>query len=507
MNRSLLPASGRGDEGAKALLPLDGYVRVSRVGPRAKASFISPDLQEEQIRAYAAARSREVGLLHVELDRSGTDSSRPRFREALRRVCEGESGGVIVAKLDRFGRSAPDALDAIRQIHEAGGEFASVEDGFDSSTPFGKAMMTILLALAELEVARIREGWEQANRRAVGRGIHPAPYPATGYKRSASGRLVPDFPAASAVAEIFKRRAGGASYDALARFLEESEVITSRGNRTWTGKTVFRMITNPVYTGEARYGQFRNANAHEPLVSRHLWISVQPGMPGRAPRANAKSLLAGLIRCAGCSHAMAKTQRGAQGEHKGLMRNSYCCRGLTGRGRCPAPAYVAMGALDAFVTEKFFDLLAIRERREADCAELDAAAHNELVDTSVRGNARAEGSPGVGAIPHQASTMDDGLSWSAFARHVRAAQLAQLPPREELRQVWASAKCSVRRTYLASVFDAVIVAKGRRQLENRVRLVLADDLLEQAYAADLQNPHAALQVGHRRVSSQNCLEP
>lgn len=58
--------------------PLDGYVRVSRVGGRSGQRFISPEVQEEQIRAYARARGREVGTVFHELDRSGTT-----FRRAL----------------------------------------------------------------------------------------------------------------------------------------------------------------------------------------------------------------------------------------------------------------------------------------------------------------------------------------------------------------------------------------------------------------------------------------
>jgi len=466
-------------------LPLDGYIRVSRVGPRASGNFISPEVQEEQIRSYASVRGREVGRLHVELDRSGTDASRPRFREALRRVCEGESGGVIVAKLDRFGRSVPDALDAIRQIHEAGGEFISVEDGFDSSTPFGKAMMTILLALAELEVARIRDGWDHANRRAVERGIHSAPYPPTGYKRGASGRLVPDTAVANAVAEAFHRRARGDSYDAIARFLEEAGVLTSRGNK-WTGKSVFRIISNPAYTGEARYGQYRNPNAHEPLVSRRLWVSVQPGMPGRVPRPNAKSLLAGLIRCASCLHAMTgQHSRVMRGPHAGTYRYAYCCRSLHGRGRCPAPAYVSMDAIDAVVTEKFFRVLETRDsaKRQIQLREDLPESPPDLGDQSLQMTHAQDALMGNESTTspscQEGLKTGDAVSWSVFARRARAAKLAGLPPLEDVRRAWPSMPCSLRRTYLAAVFDGVFVAKGRRQLENRVRLVLAGDLFDQ----------------------------
>src|SRR5512146_1246491 len=99
-----------------SLLLLDGYVRVSRIGDRGGARFISPDVQEERIRAYAKSRGWRVGCVLCELDRSGTDPNRPQLQLALRRVERGESGGIVVARLDRLGRDVLEALTAIRRI-------------------------------------------------------------------------------------------------------------------------------------------------------------------------------------------------------------------------------------------------------------------------------------------------------------------------------------------------------------------------------------------------------
>lgn len=41
------------------------------------------------------------------------------FQQALARCEGGETGGIIVAKLDRFARSAVDALDAIRRLNDS----------------------------------------------------------------------------------------------------------------------------------------------------------------------------------------------------------------------------------------------------------------------------------------------------------------------------------------------------------------------------------------------------
>jgi DNA invertase Pin-like site-specific DNA recombinase len=54
-----------------------GYIRVSRVGGREGDSFISPQLQREQIEAVARREGLEVAEVIEELDASGGDASRP----------------------------------------------------------------------------------------------------------------------------------------------------------------------------------------------------------------------------------------------------------------------------------------------------------------------------------------------------------------------------------------------------------------------------------------------
>src|SRR5262245_33006464 len=112
-------------------MALDAYVRVSDVRGRKGESFISPSVQREQIAAWASARGVEIGETLTELDESGARADRPLLIEAIERIEAGRSEGLVVAKLDRFGRSLTDGLSAIARIERAGGTFVSVQDGFD----------------------------------------------------------------------------------------------------------------------------------------------------------------------------------------------------------------------------------------------------------------------------------------------------------------------------------------------------------------------------------------
>jgi DNA invertase Pin-like site-specific DNA recombinase len=227
----------------------DGYIRVSRRAGREGESFISPEVQRKKIADWAKLHDVEIVRWWEEIDQSGAKLERPMFQQALARCEAGETGGIVVARLDRFARSAVDALTSIRRLNEAGARLVSVEDNFDGSTPMGRLAIGILILIAELELERIKGGWMTAVSDAVGRGVHISAKPPTGYKREKDGRLIRDEPAASFVADTFRRRATGASWAELARFLEENEIYPPSGNKHWSKVGVAGMIKNPVYLG------------------------------------------------------------------------------------------------------------------------------------------------------------------------------------------------------------------------------------------------------------------
>src|SRR5690348_4805918 len=82
----------------------DGCIRVSRVAGRDGESFISPEVQREQIKASGKLRGVEVAAWHEDLDQSGGLVDRPGLDPLLARIESGETEGVIVAKLDRLSR-------------------------------------------------------------------------------------------------------------------------------------------------------------------------------------------------------------------------------------------------------------------------------------------------------------------------------------------------------------------------------------------------------------------
>jgi DNA invertase Pin-like site-specific DNA recombinase len=338
----------------------DGYIRVSRRGGREGDSFISPEVQRKKIADWAKLHEVEIVQWWEEIDQSGAKLERPMFQEALARCEAGVTGGVVVARLDRFARSAVDALTSIRRLTDAGARLVSVEDNFDGSTPMGRFAIGILTLIAELELERIKSGWETAVSQAVGRGIHISAKVPTGYERNDDRRLIRSEPAASVVAEAFRKRAAGASWAELARFLEENKVYPPSGNKHWSKYGVSGLIKNPVYLGQARSGKVVKENAHEALVTRAEFDAAQSVkkslLAQRDGSLAAQAMLGGLARCAGCGHTLKIS--GTTSKKTGERYPVYYCTGRYAKGLCPARATVRASVLDLHVEERVLAALA-----------------------------------------------------------------------------------------------------------------------------------------------------
>ena len=79
---------------------------------------------------------------------------------------------MLVAKLDRLGRSTRELLDLVHRIDQAGASFKSLGDPlFDTSTSQGRLLVTMLAAIAEFEREVTRERAGEGRKRAMAAGI------------------------------------------------------------------------------------------------------------------------------------------------------------------------------------------------------------------------------------------------------------------------------------------------------------------------------------------------
>lgn len=79
---------------------------------------------------------------------------RPGFAELFKFIRKGDT--LIVPAVDRLGRNTIDVLNTVEALQSKGVSIISLREGFDLSTPIGKAMLTMLAAVAELERSNIK---------------------------------------------------------------------------------------------------------------------------------------------------------------------------------------------------------------------------------------------------------------------------------------------------------------------------------------------------------------
>jgi site-specific DNA recombinase len=329
-----------------ASVSFDGYIRVSRVGGREGASFISPAVQRDTITRLAKYHGVQLGEVVEEFDVSGGKSIDDRdLGRLVRKVEAGQSGGLIVWKLSRFSRNLLDGVTVADRITRADGRLLA--DDFDSDQAMGKAILGFLLGWAEEELDARRAGWREAQRRAAERGVFPSRTP-VGYLRieeegENKGRFVPDPDTASIVTELFRMRAAGASLGACATRLQEA--VPGRG---WSPAALKQLFASPAYLGRIVHGDnVYIEGAHDALIDERTWqLAQREGL--RTPRTGSiagKGVLLGVIRCEGCGHRLTLVASGAPNARVA----SYTCRKRRASGVCPAPATARVDAVDALV--------------------------------------------------------------------------------------------------------------------------------------------------------------
>lgn len=130
------------------------YIRVSSLEQRI----------DRQLLAYDGADETYIDKM------SGANRNRPRLEAMLSDLQAGDL--VIVKSLDRLSRSTKDLLEIAEQIQAAGAGLKILNLGIDTSTISGKAVMTILGAIAEMERATIRERTHEGITIAKSKGVY-----------------------------------------------------------------------------------------------------------------------------------------------------------------------------------------------------------------------------------------------------------------------------------------------------------------------------------------------
>ena len=130
-----------------------------------------PELQLKDLREYAHARGWEVFGEYVDIGESGSKDKRPQLDRLMEDARKRRIDGILVWKLDRFGRSLKSLVTTLEELRALGIQFVSYTENLDFSTPAGRAMANLIGVFAEFERDLIRERVKAGIQNAKSKGV------------------------------------------------------------------------------------------------------------------------------------------------------------------------------------------------------------------------------------------------------------------------------------------------------------------------------------------------
>lgn len=369
-------------EGINDLVRAAIYCRVS-TEEQAREEKVSLGQQRERCEAYCKAQDWQVAEVYVDAGVSGTKADRPALTRMLADGTSGNFERLVFYKIDRLARNARHLLNICAAVEEQGVGIVSLQEGFDTATPAGRAYRTMIAAFAEFERDQIVERTFSGKLGRAGKGYWNGGQVPYGYDVSSDGsRLVVKEGEASVVRQVFSMYVrDGLPQRAIADRLNsigvptKTDRISTRSvdgiKKGWWRGQISRLINNRVYLGEAHFNKTtrRKDGQNGPWVRRLpkdewlridcpaiidelLWQAAQDQATrnlrwGQLPAdRKTKYFLSGLIRCH-CGRTMYGRTVRRQSNGRKYCHRYYCCVGQLNYGTdCRSGGSVAAAKLE-----------------------------------------------------------------------------------------------------------------------------------------------------------------
>jgi len=252
----------------------------------------SIDAQKELLVNFAKSKEFDSYEFYVDGGFSGKDLNRPSIQNLINDVKNKKIDCVIVYKLDRISRSQRDTLFLIEEVfNKYNVGFISIRENFDTTSPFGKAMIGILSVFAQLEretiLERTRLGLKKRAEAGLWRGGGKIPFPYNYDKEK--GILVPNHEKVTILNKMISLYLGGKSFNKIATIVGMDESLVEKR---------ILSITN---TGKVPYKGEIFDGCHESVVSEETYQEIIRMNKMRSKTRTARHyLLSGKIYCAHC---------------------------------------------------------------------------------------------------------------------------------------------------------------------------------------------------------------
>ena len=276
------------------------YIRVSTLEQAQEGYSVGE--QKERLIAYCKAKDWLIADIYVDGGYTGSNLKRPGIQKLMAETDKFEM--VLVYKLDRLSRSQRDTLYLIEEVFRPNDvDFISMQESFDTSTPFGKAMIGLLAVFAQLEREQIKERtWMGRVARAKTGLYHGGGHIPIGYEYS-DGKLVINPYEAEQVKKIYEWYLSGSSLKAITDRLQD-EGYTNKYSSYNSWSSVRNILGNETYTGRLHFGDIVVENAHEAIISDEQYKAAQV-LRGKkqelyGPAFQSNHMLTGLMFCGKC---------------------------------------------------------------------------------------------------------------------------------------------------------------------------------------------------------------
>ena len=282
------------------------YVRVSTTSQVEEGYSI--DEQKAKLSSYCDIKDWNVYKIYTDGGFSGANTDRPALEGLIKDAKKRKFDTVLVYKLDRLSRSQKDTLYLIEDIFIKNNiAFLSLQENFDTSTPFGKAMIGLLSVFAQLEREQIKERMQlgKIGRAKAGKSMMWA-RTSYGYDYHRETGTITINPAqALAIKFIFESYLRGRSITKLRDDLNEQYPK----HVPWSYRSVRAILANPVYCGFNQFkGEIYPGN-HEPIITEEVYNKTKEELKIRQRTAaenvnprpfQAKYILSGIAQCGYC---------------------------------------------------------------------------------------------------------------------------------------------------------------------------------------------------------------
>lgn len=257
----------------------------------------SLDAQEEKLKKWCELKDYDAFKVYADGGWSGSNLKRPMMQELIEDIHNRRVKAVVVYKLDRLSRSQKDTLYLLEDVFIPNGvDFISLNENFDTSTSYGRAMIGILSVFAQLERENIRErtrmGMYERVKDGYWMGGAAVPF---GYDYDPGQDILVPNAHADDVRSIFRLYLDGYSTTQLAAMFPVS------GDRHIT-----QILDRITYTGRISYKGEIFDGRHEAIIDEETFEKAQLQRKKRSTKGIPRNeyLFSGMLYCGKCGAKM-----------------------------------------------------------------------------------------------------------------------------------------------------------------------------------------------------------